>query len=148
MQELAERLAECTTANGYIFDVADVSRRVLQALDTYPHGTVVLEPGRLERDEAWSGTAPWTRWNHEVALAIIVRPEAGDTTPLQAAVLQAVRDVVHAMNLPDSLGGLVDRADVVAADPFAPAEAFGGALVTVRLVYRTDERDLANPPGG
>ncbi len=144
--EVAQRLATCTAANGYTFEVTTVSRRLLQDPDTYTHGTVVLAWGALRRDDAWQGTAPWTRWTHDLDLAIIVRPAADDAQPLDLAILQAVRDVLHALNLPDCLGGLVDQVNVETVTPFDAAQAVSGASVQLSVVYRTNERDLAEPP--
>lgn len=146
--ELASRAAECTAANGYGYDVAQVIRRELGALESYPHGTVEVRLGGWQRDESWSGSVGVTRWRQAFEVLLVVRTAAEDETPIDDLVGEAVRDLVHALNLPDLLGGLVDLIDVVSAEPLSPSPALGGALLTLAAVYRTDERDLAAQVAG
>ena len=141
--ELLERIAECTPANGYTYEVLQAVRISPDPID-YGPGTVQLSLESLDRvDESQEATGLLDMLARFQVTAIV---EQVSGVANDAATAQAVRDLVHALDLDDGAdiwiyGRLVtiDHLDPSAGD-------HAGAALTLELHIRSDVRSLDEGP--
>lgn len=137
--ELLSRLATCTVANGYTYEALQVARISAKPLD-FAAGTVLLWTDSIDpAGESEGATGLLEQTARYFVLAIV---EQIDGTANDAQASQAVRDLVHSLDLEDG-GGLWLRGRVSSIEHLDPSSGdHAGATIGVELLLRSDVRSL------
>lgn len=143
VSELADRIATCTIANGYLFDVVEVVRRVRGSEEKYVPGVVEIRRSSITQDGALDqGTINRGMWTMSVEVMVFVDQPDEATEPAETAVARAVAAVHSAVAISDRLG-IADTAVLESIDDYEPAPGqFAGAALTYSFQFLMDETDL------
>lgn len=141
--DVCQRVANLTKANGYSFDVAEVVRPRQSGGLSVGHLTAVITQGPPDPDQ---GNAPGNReqWIQPFDIEIIVSLPDDDTTSIDkfANVISAdlMKALFRSSSAPStvdySLGGLATRLEIAGAENIERDGALGGVRLTLEVTYR------------
>jgi len=131
MALMAERVARCTPANGYEFEVTAVLRRKIGDTPAYLPGTVELTLDTITRITGIdAGLSPWVECQAEIKVSISV-PASATGDPVESTCAVAERDVHAAIGVEDRLG----LCDLLTLDAINRYEGVPGEVAGMSLTY-------------
>lgn len=138
-------IAGVTASNGSTFDVVECARATMAGGYQMRHGLVVLEEGDFRNDEA---NAPMGKVRRILPLMamIHVRPDKGDTVPVDTYCNRALAELDKALMADQRLGGLAQSLTI--GDPIAfktEDGTFAGVALNFEVAYRHSATDPFTP---